>query len=101
MTYELDYHIMCLFLHLALLPVLCSLTMLPPSDPPGTTGPQLTPRNEGPVPMVEPRLAPLLDEGRARPTIIAQIPPPLSRGARPPGPLPPQVSPPSPHPLLS
>merc|ERR1719367_2716728 len=39
------------------------------SNPSGTAGPQLTARND-PVPMVEPRVAPMLDDRGARPTIV-------------------------------
>ena len=53
------------------------------SDPSGTAGPQLNARNEPVVPLVEPRVAPMLDERGSRPTIVAQIPPPLGRQARP------------------
>ena len=52
-------------------------------DPSGTAGPQLNARNEPVVPLVEPRVAPMLDERGSRPTIVAQIPPPLGRQARP------------------
>ena len=34
------------------------------------------------MPMVEPRVAPMLDDRGARPTIVAQIPPPIGRQAR-------------------
>ena len=52
-------------------------------DPSGTAGPQLNARNEPVVPLVEPRVAPMLDERGSRPTIVAQIPAPLGRQARP------------------
>lgn len=60
-------------------------------DPSGTTGPQITPRNEGapelrPLPRND---LPIIDDKRMasnRPVIVAQIPPPINRMSRPPHP---------------